>query len=77
MKVKRKKLGVAVLIPDKIAFKTKAITRDKEGPNNSTSGYLSEETQNITSKRHTHPYVYCSIIHNSQDVEEGWLSISG
>ena len=38
-----KKAGVAILIPDKIDFKTKTITRDKEDPSNSTSGYLSEK----------------------------------
>ena len=43
---KKRKAGVAIFIPDKINFKTKAITRDKEGPNNSTSGYLSQKTQN-------------------------------
>ena len=36
--------GVAILTPDKTEFKMKAITRDKERPSNSTSGYLSEET---------------------------------
>ena len=40
-----KKTWVAILIPDKIDFKAKAITKDKEGPSNSTSGYLSEGTQ--------------------------------
>ena len=33
----------------------KIITRDNEGTSNSTSGYLSEETQNTKSKRHIHP----------------------
>ena len=61
MKVKRKKLGVAVLIPDKIAFKTKAITRDKEGLNYLTSGYLSVEMQSIISKGHV-----CSLKHYLQ-----------
>ena len=40
----KKNAGVAILISDKIDFKTKTITRHKEGPSNSTSGYLSEET---------------------------------
>ena len=61
-----KKGGVAIDIPDKIHFKTEAI---KEGPNNSTSGYLSKETQNTKSKRHIHPYTHCSIIYNSQDMK--------
>ena len=52
-----------------MAFKTKAIIKNKEGPSNFTSGYLSEETQNIKSKRHIYPYVYFSIIYNSQDTE--------
>ena len=33
-------------------------------PNNSTSGYLSEEIQNMNLKRHMYPYVY-----SSQDME--------
>ena len=50
-----KKAWVAILKPDKIDFKTKTITRDREGPGNSTSGYLSPKTQNTKSKRHIHP----------------------
>ena len=30
---------------------------------------FTEETQNTESKRHTHPYVHCSIIYSSQDRE--------
>ena len=45
-------------MPDKIDFKTRAITRDKEGPSNFTSGYLSEETQNTNSKNiHIHTFI--------------------
>ena len=36
---------------------------------NSTSGNLSEETQNTNLKEYMHPYVYCSIIYNSHDLE--------
>ena len=36
---------------------------------NSTSGDLSEETQNTNSKEYMHPYVHRSIIYNSQDME--------
>ena len=57
-----KKAGVAILLPEKTDFKTEDVTGDKEGPSNSNSVYLSEETQNIKSKRHIHPYVYCNII---------------
>ena len=35
----------------------------------STSGYLSKEQENINLKSYMHPYVHCSIIHNSQDLE--------
>ena len=59
---KKKKSGVAILIPDKIDFKTKAIPKDKEGPSNSTSGHFTEESGNIALIRHTHLYVHCRII---------------
>ena len=68
-KQKQKKSGIAVLIPHKIEFKTRAITRNKEGPSNSTSEYLSKETQNTNLKRYIHPHVHCSIIYNRQDME--------
>ena len=68
-----KKTGLTILIAGKIESKTKAITRDKEGSSNFTSGYLSEETQNTTSKGHVNPCVYCSIIYNNQDIEATWV----
>ena len=34
-----------------------------------TSGYLSKEYENINPKRYRHPYVHCSPIYNSQDIE--------
>ena len=34
-------------------------------PSDSTSRNISEETQNTGLKEHKHPYVYCSIIHNT------------
>ena len=45
-------------------------------PSNSTSGNISEETQNTISKEYMHPYVYCSVIYNSQDLEAAQVSIS-
>ena len=51
METRTTKACVAILILNKVDFKTKPITRDKEWPSNSTSGYLPEETQNINSKR--------------------------
>ena len=49
------KIGVAILISDKINFNTKAIIRDKEGPSNFTSACLFKETQNTNLKK---TYVY-------------------
>ena len=43
---------------------------------NSISKYLSKETQNTKSKGHIHPYVYCSSIYNSQDMEAIQVSIN-
>ena len=63
------KKNVAILIPDKIDFSVKSIAADKEESNNSTSGYLSEETPNTNSKRHRHLCIHCSIIYNSQGME--------
>ena len=37
------------------------------GPSNPTPGYISR--QNFPWKRYMHPYVHCSTIHNSQDME--------
>ena len=31
--------------------------------------YISEENQNTNSREYMHPYVYCSVIYNSQDTE--------
>ena len=46
-------------------------------PSDSTSGNISEETQNNTnSKEYIHPYVHCSIIYNSQDMEAAQVPIS-
>ena len=36
----------------------------------STSEYLSEECKKINLKRYVHVHVHCSIIHNSQNMEE-------
>ena len=36
---------------------------------NSTSGYLSGEIRYTNLKRYMHPYIHCSTIYNSQDME--------
>ena len=51
MQIVTQKAGGATCMLDKTGFKTKAITRDKEGPSKSTAGYLCEETQNTNLKR--------------------------
>ena len=45
-------------------------------PSNSTSGNISEETQNTNLKRYMHPCVHCGIIFNSQDAEVSHVPIS-
>ena len=44
---KKKKIGVAILISDKINFKTKAIKRDKDGHYIMTKGSIQEEDVTI------------------------------
>ena len=39
----------------------------------STSGYFPQENKNTNSKRHTHAYVHCSVIYNSQDMEAAYV----
>ena len=43
---------------------------------NSTSGNVSEGTQNTNLKEHKHPYVHCNIIYNLQDMEAAQVSIN-
>lgn len=43
-------------------------------PSNSTSGYLSEESQNTNLQRSMHPSVHYSTIYNSQVIEATCLS---
>ena len=52
-----------VEIPQKIKNRTSVLL------GNFTSWYLPEENKNTKSKRYMHPYVHCSIIYNSQDME--------
>ena len=40
------------------------------------TGYLPKENENINPKRYMHPYVYCSIFYNSQDMEATKVSIN-
>ena len=74
-KWERKKTGASILISGKTDFKIKSITKDKGGPTSFTSEYLSKEIQNTNSQRHIHPYVHCSTISNSQNMEAAYMSI--
>ena len=47
-----KKLGIAILISDKIEFKTKATTKDKEGLYIMIKGSI--QAEDITFKKHMH-----------------------
>ena len=38
-------------------------------PSDSTSGTISKETRNTNSKEYVYPYVHCSVIYKSQDLE--------
>ena len=55
-------------------FFHKTKTRTTIRPSNSTLGYISEENENINSKRYMHPNVHSSIIYKSQDMELTWVS---
>ena len=48
----------------------KSKNRNTIWPRNSTVGYLPRENESTNSKRYMHPYVYCSIIYNSPDMED-------
>ena len=43
---------------------------------NCTSGYLPPKYKNTNSKGYMHPYVYCSIIYNTQIMEATQVSIN-
>ena len=45
-------------------------------PSISSAGNISKETWNINSKEYMHPYVHCSIISNSQDMEASQVPIN-
>ena len=37
--------------------------------------YLSKENKNTDFKRYMHPYIHCSFVYNSQDIETTYISI--
>ena len=44
---------------------------------NGSTGYLTPKYKNTDSKEYVHPYVYCSIIYNSQIMKAAQMPISG
>ena len=48
----------------------KSKNRTTTWSSNSIPGYLSKENKKTNSKRYIHPYVHCSIIHNSQNCQQ-------
>ena len=58
-------------VPQKIKNRTTI------GSSNSPSGYIAKRNEITISKRYLHPHIYCSIIHNSQDMETISVSVDG
>ena len=58
------------MVPQKKKTKKKKKTELLYDPEIPLSGiYLNEENENTNLKRYMHPYIYCSIIYNTQDTE--------
>ena len=53
----------------------KVKNRTTQQSSNHTTRYLPKEYENTNSKGYMHPYVYSSIIYNSQDMEVVQVSI--
>ena len=66
----------AATVENSMKFPQKIKNRTAFWPSDPTSGNISEETQNTNCKEYMHPYVHCSIIYNSQDLETAQVSIS-
>ena len=66
----QKKAGVAILISDKIDFKTKAVKRDKEGHYIMTKGSIQEEDITIIN-------IYAPNIGAQQYVRQMLISMKG
>ena len=47
------------------------------GPNDSTAENISKQTQTTNLKDYLHPYVYCNIIYNSEELESTQVRIGG
>ena len=69
-KCNQKKAGVAILISDKIDFKTKTITRDKEGHYITIKGSIQEEDITIVN-------IYAANIGAPQSIRQILTAIKG
>ena len=72
----KKESWVAIFISNKEDFKTKPISRVKEGLSNPTSKCLFEQTQSTISKKYVNPNVHDSIIYKSQYMKLTSVSIN-
>ena len=59
----------ATTMENRMEVPQKFKNRNIIGSSNSTTGYLPKENENINSKWYIQPYVHCSIIYNSWDME--------
>ena len=66
----------AATMENTVEFPQKIKNRTALWPRNSSSGYISEETQNTNLKEYMHLYVHCSVIYNSQAMEAAQVPIS-
>ena len=66
----------AATVKDSIEIPQKIKNRINIWSSNSTVVYLPKEYENTNLKRYMHPFVYCSIIYNNQNMEVTQVSIS-
>ena len=69
MQIGTANLKSSMEIPQKIKNRTTLCSR------NHTTEYLLKENKNTILKRYMHPYVYSSIVYNSQIMEAAQMSI--
>ena len=66
----------AVLVENSVEVPQKIKNRTTICSSYSTPGYLSKENENTNLKREMHPYVHCTIIYNSQDMEATYKDVT-
>ena len=68
---------VAATVENNMKGPQKVKNRNTLQCSNPTTGYLPKEYKHTNSKGYVHPYVYSSIIYNSQDMEATQVSNDG